>query len=179
MEEKSTKTQTPKKEPVLISKILKDDGTFPNNEKLPLVVYQQAFGPDVTASEIESVIHSNGWGNNWRNGVYSYHHYHSNAHEFLGVYSGSATVQFGGENGPKFDVKRGDAVVVPAGVAHKKISSSSDFALVGAYPPGQSPDMNYGKPGERPTVDESIRNTSLPTRDPAFGTEGPLMKEWK
>jgi len=165
--------------PEVISKLLKDDGTFPNNEKLPLIIYKNAFPSDVTASDIEAVIKKNGWGNNWRNGVYSYHHYHSSAHEFLGVYSGKGVVQFGGENGPKLEVEKGDAVVIPAGVAHKKISSSFGFALVGAYPPGQSPDMQYGKEGERPTADENIKKTALPKTDPIYGKDGPLIEHWK
>lgn len=163
----------------ILTEILKDDGIFPNNDKLPLLVYKQVFAADVKAADIEQVISKNDWGNNWRNGVYSYHHYHSVAHEFLGVYSGKGTVQFGGENGPKLEVERGDAVVIPAGVAHKKISSSGDFALVGAYPPGQSPDMNYGKPGERPQADGNIPKTPKPKTDPIFGAKGPLLEHWQ
>jgi len=34
-------------------------------------------------ASIETTLRANGWGNGWRNGVYSYHHYHSTAHEVL------------------------------------------------------------------------------------------------
>ena len=51
--------------------------------------------------------------------------------------------------------------------------------MVGAYPRGQSWDMMYGKPGERPGADETIRSVPLPTADPVLGIKGPLMQLWK
>jgi uncharacterized protein YjlB len=33
----------------------------------------------------------------------------------LAVYRGTATLQFGGEQGQKFDVKPGDIIVIPPG----------------------------------------------------------------
>ena len=72
----------------------------------------------------------------------------------------------------------GDVIIIPAGVAHKNLGSSGDFRCVGAYPPGQDWDMNYGKAGERPAADENIANVPLPVADPVFGFEGPLMKNW-
>lgn len=163
----------------IITVTLKDDGTFPNNENLPLIVYRQALvfgngGPEV----VEKIFARNGWGGSWRNGIYGYHHYHSTAHEVLGVYSGSCKVQLGGPEGRSFEIKKGDVVLIPAGVAHKNLGSSSDFRVVGAYPEGQSWDMNYGKPGERPAADENIAKVALPEMDPVFGKEGPVNEQW-
>ncbi len=106
------------------------------------------------------------------------HHYHSTAHEALGVYAGSARVQLGGESGPVFEIRAGDVVVIPAGVAHKRVASTAEFGVVGAYPDGQRPDMCYGSDGERPGTDENIRRVPAPRKDPVFGDEGPLLDVW-
>ncbi len=160
---------------------LRDDGTIPNNERLPLLFYRLAIQPssEVSAEAFEQLFAENGWTDGWRNGVYSYHHYHSTAHEVLGVYSGSATIQFGGENGIKQEVGAGDAVVIPAGVAHKNLGSSFGFGVVGAYPRGQQMDMCYGKKGERPRADENIARVPLPQSDPLGGERGSLLEQWK
>ena len=165
----------------VITQRLKDDGSFPNNGKLPLLIYQGALAlprrnPAVL---VEDLFESNGWNRSWRNGIYGFHHYHSTAHEVLGVYSGFAKVQLGGDNGIKQTVRCGDVVVVPAGVAHKNLGDGDNFRVVGAYPSGQSPDMCYGKTGERPQADGHIAGVSLPPMDPVYGSSGPLMVHWK
>ncbi len=164
----------------IVVKVLKDDGTFPNN-KLPLILYRQAIeisGADPAAA-VEKVFHENKWGNSWRNGIYPYHHYHSTAHEVLGIYAGKATVQLGGPEGITVELTAGDVVVIPAGVAHKRLDSDSKFACVGAYPPGQEWDMNYGKAGERPETDKNIAKVELPPTDPVSGKQGKLIETWK
>jgi len=169
------------KEPKVTSKILKGDKAFPNNEKLPLLIYQGAFEllQDDPASQIEAVFDSNVWGGIWRNGIYSYHHYHSNAHEVLACYSGSAYVQFGGPSGITVSFDPGDVVIIPAGVAHKNISASANFRTVGAYPHGQNNyDLRRGLPGERPKVDDHIARVPLPASDPVYGASGPMVLEW-
>ncbi|WP_250123845.1 cupin domain-containing protein [Chroococcidiopsis sp. CCMEE 29] len=65
------------------------------------------------------------------------HHYHSTAHEVLGISRGKAAVRLGGDaRGQTFEVRAGDVIIIPAGVAHKNLDSSSDFLVVGAYPLG-------------------------------------------
>lgn len=159
---------------------LTDDGTFPNNERLPALVYKSAIdlAPDAAARSFEETFRRNQWGGSWRNGIYSYHHYHSTAHEVLGVARGTARVQLGGPDGPAFEVEAGDVIVIPAGVAHKNLGSSKDFLVVGAYPEGQDFDMNYGKPEERPRADKNIEQTPLPKADPVYGDDGPLIQHW-
>ena len=76
------------------------------------------------------------------------------------------------------DLGPGDVVIIPAGVAHKNLGSTGDFGVVGAYPQRQIPDMNYGRPGERPRTDSNIRRIALPKADPVFGLAGPLMEKW-
>ena len=164
----------------IISELLIDDGTFPNNGKLLLLVYKNAIiiPSDHSAESIEQVFRDNGWGGSWRNGIHPYHHYHSTAHEVLGIYSGNVTVQLGGPNGITIEGQSGDVIIIPAGVAHKNLGSSSDFRCVGAYPPGQNWDMNYGKPGERPKADENIAKVPVPKTDPVYGIDGHLVKSW-
>lgn len=162
--------------------LLRDDGEIPNNDRLPLLVYKQAFSNEsggALADTIEETYYRNNWGGTWRWGVYDYHHYHSTAHEVLGCYRGRAEIQFGGEQGVTLSIEPGDAVVIPAGVGHKLIRSSMGFHVVGGYPEGQHHDMNTGRPGERPQADENISQVPLPAADPIAGKEGPLMEHWK
>jgi len=158
---------------------LEDDGTFPNS-RLPLLIYPAVVDPadPDPAAAFEQRFRANGWPGAWRNGIYGFHHYHSTAHEVLGICRGRARVQVGGDAGPVLDASAGDVVVIPAGVAHKNLGASGDFLVVGAYPKGQPWDMNDGRPGERPRTDANIRRTSLPKADPVLGSGGPLMELW-
>lgn len=170
-------------EPDIQLEHLTDDGVFPNNENLPVLIYKHAIAGDAAgggdlASAFEGMFREYGWGGTWRNGIYSYHHYHSTAHEVLGVARGTARVQLGGENGITVHVEAGDVLLLPAGVAHKNLGSDAEFLVVGAYPKGQSYDMNYGREGERPAADRNIAQTPLPDSDPVYGSDGPLIEHW-
>jgi uncharacterized protein YjlB len=160
--------------------LLRDTGVIPNS-RLPLLVYPRAFAlpEDDPASWVEQVFQSHGWGGAWRNGIYPYHHYHSTAHEVLGVYCGWATVQFGGEPGIVQRVEAGDGVMIPAGVAHKNLDASPGFAIVGAYPDGQKWDLCYGRMRERPAADHRIAQVPLPKADPIYGRPSPLRELWR
>ena len=160
--------------------LLPDDGRIPNNPTLPLLIYAGALLLPLKGSETvcERVFGANGWGSSWRNGIYTFHHYHSTAHEVLAVARGTARVQFGGENGPLVDVQPGDVVVIPAGVGHKNLGSSLDLLVVGAYPAGQTWDLCRGGPGERPWAPENIASVPLPETDPIYGRQGPLLTHW-
>ncbi len=158
-----------------------NDGMFPNN-KLPLLLYRQAVDPGLSslASVIESHLARNGWADSWRNGVYPFPHYHSTAHEVLVVYSGRATIEFGGPvNGAAVDVVAGDGVVIPAGVAHQRLDSSADFAVLGAYPDGQQWNLLRGEPGQLRVALENIAAVAQPQADPFYGADGPLPRCWK
>ncbi len=164
--------------------LLTDDGTFPNNPTLRVILYRDVIDfQDVPRGEppaaVERVFQAHGWNGVWRNGIFAYHHYHATAHEVLGVASGAVTVQLGGEEGPILELAAGDVVILPAGVAHRNVDSSDDYVIVGAYPPGQIWDVNTGGDDERPRVDESIAAVPLPTTDPVYGAEGPLVSLWR
>lgn len=153
-----------------------DDGKIPNNPTLPVIIYSGVF--ETNPEEIESVFNRNNWTNSWTDGIFDYHHYHSSTHEVLGVKSGSAKIQLGGETGQTFEMSIGDVVLLPAGTGHKKISASDDFQVVGAYPNGAEPDIKTGGQDERPDVLEAILDAPLPDSDPVFGKEGPAMNNW-
>jgi uncharacterized protein YjlB len=159
---------------------LEEDGPFPNNARVPLLLYQGILQlpSNEPARIFEDLFRHNGWHGAWRNGIYGYHHYHSTAHEVLGVYSGTATVQLGGPNGITVSLQPGDVVIIPAGVAHKNLGSSPDFGVVGAYPAGQEWDMQYGRPGERPHTDQKVARVPVPSTDPIYGPSGPLTEHW-
>src|SRR4051812_40962438 len=105
-----------------IEYILKDNGVFPNSA-LPVLHYKQILNLPVIfpAAAIRALFKKNGWTNNWKKGIYTYHHYHSITHEVLGVVKGKTILQLGGDDGIKIVIEKGDVVVVPAGVAHKNL----------------------------------------------------------
>ncbi|MFA9461902.1 hypothetical protein [Thiohalorhabdus methylotrophus] len=163
--------------PDVIARRLCDDGIYPNNPALPLLVYRSAFAagdPD----GIERVFATNGWPPAWRFGVFGYHHYHGTAHEVLGCFTGSARIQFGGPEGPALEAEAGDVVILPAGTAHKCLEARDGFRCVGAYPTGQDPDMNTGRPGEHEAALERIAGVPVPAADPAYGEGGPMRSQW-
>jgi len=160
--------------------LFQDDGRIPNDPTLPLLVYLQALdGTELDPSRRKELLAENGWGGAWVDGVFPYHHYHSNAHEVLCVVGGSANLTFGGPEGETVRVVAGDEVVIPAGVRHCNEGSDGGFSVVGAYPRGQeSYDLRTGEENERPEVLENIRNVPLPESDPLFGEKGPLLERW-
>jgi uncharacterized protein YjlB len=166
---------------VHVEALLLPAGTrFPRHPRLSPLLYRGAFKtrmPDEGAQAIERVFHQNGWRNGWRDTVFDYDHYHSNAHEVLGCYRGSAELQLGGEGGPVCTLSAGDVLLLPAGTAHKKVSARDDFAVVGCYAEGRDYDLLRGENDqERQGAAERIRALPLPEKDPLFGAGGPLMR---
>ena len=155
-----------------------DDGTVPNNS-LPLVVYRGVLpdGGD-RAAFCEALFARNLWPDPWRNGIYSYHHYHSTAHEVLGIARGHARVRLGGENGQSVELRAGDVVVIPAGVAHRREAASGDLLVIGAYPRGQHPDICMAEPARHDRAAATIAAVPLPATDPVTGEAAPLLECW-
>lgn len=161
--------------------ILPPNSGFPNNKNLAVLRYKNAVVvPAENPSEaIKQLFEQNGWTNTWTDGLYNYQHYHSTAHEIIVVTAGTAMVLLGGEDGNIQHLDKGDALLIPAGVAHKNVGASPDFECVGAYPQGQNFDMMYGNKEERDQAEENIKNVGMPSADPLFGNDGPLLKHWK
>ena len=161
--------------------LIKVNKNFPNSD-LPVIIYQRIFilpkQKNKAAEIVQRIFLKNGWSNSWRNGIYDFHHYHSNTHECMAVCSGTAEVLLGGPGRKKIKLKTGDVVILPAGTAHKCMSHSSDFFCVGAYPQGKQYDMNYGTPEELLRAKKRIAKTRIPAKDPALSTEGFLKMFW-
>ena len=152
------------------------------NSKLPVVVFKHVT-PSKDAMQVANFIqtkfYDNGWRNSWRNGLYTFHHYHSNTHEALGIYRGWVEVQLGGPGGDLVKLEQGDVAIIPAGVAHKNVNQSDDFSILGAYPNSLSPNMRYGKGREVSSATKEINNVQLPPADPFYGVDGKLLVLWK
>jgi uncharacterized protein YjlB len=131
------------------------------------------------AAECEALFASHGWLGAWRDGIFSFHHFHSTAHEALGIVAGSAAVVLGGPGGRRFEVRSGDVLVLPAGTGHCNLGSSADLLVVGAYPDGMRWDIRRGDPAEHDEVLANIRAVPLPRADPVDGPDGTLTELWK
>jgi len=154
---------------------LDDRGDIPNNPDLPVIVYEGVFRDQL---DMEPQFEQHNWTGIWTGDIYDYHHYHTNTHEVLGVKAGSATVLVGGDDGQRLELRAGDVVVFPAGTGHKKLDSSQDFEVVGAYPDGRTPDLKEKDPGKRAQAVNQIQNVPVPNTDPVYGEDGPLLHKW-
>jgi uncharacterized protein YjlB len=154
------------------------DGWVPNNRHLPALHYRNAVRAAVGdgAAAFERLFSRNGWRPQWRNGIYPFHHYHSTAHEVLGIAAGSACVQLGGPHGAAVAVTAGDCVLLPAGTGHCLLEASTDLLVVGAYPPGQNWDLR--RDALSSTEHGNMAALPIPTSDPVGGPSGALSTLW-
>ena len=109
---------------------------IPNHPHFAVLVYRGVAGAG-DAGAARALLAGHGWGGSWVDGVFDFHHFHSNAHEVLAVVAGSATLELGGPQGEAFDVSAGDVLVLPAGTGHRRAAAARGFTVVGAYPAGQ------------------------------------------
>lgn len=147
---------------------------IPNHPAWPALVYHKVVTTDQAA--IERRFSANGWPPRWRDGIFDYHHFHSAGHEALAVAAGRARVRIGGPEGQDVEIEAGDVLVLPAGTGHCRVEASADLLVVGAYPPGQSGDIQRG-----PASDEMrarIKALPRPDDDPVDGVDGPLLRAW-
>jgi uncharacterized protein YjlB len=156
---------------------LKPNGWVPNNI-LPVLIYRNAVAPTQPdlASEMERLFTANRWPPQWRNGIYPFHHFHSTAHEVLGIAAGRVNVVLGGEGGQPVTAKAGDILVLPAGTGHCRVSASDDLLVIGAYPEDQHWDIC--RTALSPEALERMKHVRYPASDPVTGRAGPLPRLW-
>ncbi|MBV9735913.1 MAG: cupin [Acidisphaera sp.] len=156
--------------------VFADDGGIPNSQ-LPLLLYRGALPGDAAA--IEHAFAANGWTGAWRDGIYPFHHFHSTAHEVLGIAAGSVQAALGGPRGTTLRLQAGDVVVIPAGVGHRNLGDDGRLLVVGAYPGGAAWDVRRGDPAEHAEVLRNIAAVALPDADPLGGPQGALPRLWR
>jgi uncharacterized protein YjlB len=160
--------------------LLQGDGLVPNNPQLAVLHYQAVFelSSGDLASQYEALFARYRWPPAWRSGIYGFDHFHSTAHEVLGIYCGEVTVRLGGEAGVDVVLRAGDVAVLPAGVAHKQLRCCCALGVVGAYPCGQVPDACRPDAGRFDARVAAVSAVALPSADPVYGAAGPLLTLW-
>lgn len=156
-----------------------DDGVTPNS-RLPVLIYKNVLAETTEdfASSLESIFQQNNWTENWRDIVLDKDHYHSTTHEVLGISKGSVNLQLGGARGKKILASAGDVLILPAGVAHRSLNNELHYEVIGGYPEGRPWDMIYCEPEKYVEAKIVIDRLPLPTTDPIFGVNGPLLDFW-
>jgi uncharacterized protein YjlB len=155
------------------------DGEIPNSH-LPLLVARDALPTDArTAAKARRLIENAGWTGTWTYTVFPFWHFHTAGHEVLACISGEALIGFGGDGGPRIWMRVGDAVLIPAGVGHRRFEGGDGFQVCGGYPPGQSGEIV--RPGElnADAIREALGRLSLPTTDPLTGERDGLLVYWR
>jgi len=150
--------------------VLGPNGWVPNNPSIAVRIHRglrMADGRMPDAPAFERMFDAHGWPPDWRGGVYDYHHYHSTAHEVLGVYAGRAQLELGGPDGHAVMIEAGDALLLPAGTGHRCIEADDAFRVVGAYPVGQDWDLQREAPDA--AMRARLHALPAPARDPVDG----------
>jgi uncharacterized protein YjlB len=159
-----------------------DDGSIPNNPRLPFLVYRGGIdlsGTPHPENVIEKTFARHGWGDMWRNGIFPYVHYHSMIHEAMGIARGRAKVRFGGADGKVIDLIAGDVAVLPAGTGHQCLWAAPELLVIGAYPKTGTYNLSRGSKAEHAKALKSIPKVPLPASDPVHGENGPLTRLWQ
>ena len=152
--------------------ILGPTTSIPNSE-LPLLIMCGAIPADEAASEkVERRFARHGWQGTWTYTVFDYWHFHVEGHEVLACVSGEASIGFGGDEadgGVVVPMTPGDAVIVPAGVGHKRIEATKDFQVVGGYPPAQNGSVVRADSMDVGKARQKTSGISDPRTDPGDG----------
>jgi uncharacterized protein YjlB len=151
-----------------------DKGSDVPNSTLPVLIYRGVLAPERSgkAEIFRRTFKKNGWVGVWTDTIYDYTHFHSNAHEVLGIAEGKVSVKLGGEGGRVCRLKAGDMLVLPAGTGHKRVGPDDGLRVIGAYPKGQA-DFKMKRKGR------AVPKVPPPETDPFYGENGPVTLAWK
>mgnify|MGYP003628062268 FL=1 len=155
-----------------------DETTGYPNSPLPVLIYRQVLdtgSAEERAESFEAMFKRHGWPPAWRYHLYDFDHFHSTAHEALGIFRGQARARLGGPNGQETVLNEGDVLVLPAGMGHASVEADEDFCMVGAYPPGQEPEIERGDPTQLEAAQARVADVALPEYSPVGG---PLAALW-
>jgi len=143
------------------------------NSRLPVLLYRAVLPPHTAdkANAFCKNFRAAGWSGVWTDTIYDYTHFHSNAHEVLGIAEGKVTLRLGGAEGSLVRLKAGDMLVLPAGVGHRRVGGDHGLKVIGAYPRGQS-HFDMKREGH------TMPRVRLPLTDPFYGADGPLIRSW-
>src|SRR5581483_9326809 len=85
------------------------------NSILPVLVYRGVLAAHAgeKAKLFRERFKDNGWSGVWTDTIYDYTHFHSNAHEVLGIAEGRVSLKLGGEDGSLVRLKAGDMLILP------------------------------------------------------------------
>lgn len=167
--------------PRVLKILLGPRGEVPNNPHLPVLVYRELVENRFSKKDnvFESHFRESGWRGVWRDTIYSFCHFHSNAHEALGIARGSVKIELGGEGGRIIMLKAGDMILLPAGTGHKRKAATKNLIIVGCYPKGQER-YNMCREGHmHREMKRKISKVPVPRTDPFYGKAGPLIQYWK
>ena len=146
------------------------------NSSLPLIVAPGAV-PAPSAREVHALLTRNGWQGAWTYTIYDFWHFHVTGYEVLVCIAGTARIGFGGPLGAAILMTPGDVVIVLAGVGHRRLSATEDFAVVGAYPPGQ--DGTVTRAGQTDlAAAEAVGRLPVPRIDPLSGERPGRLAVW-
>jgi uncharacterized protein YjlB len=111
------------------------------NSILPVLIYRSCLTTSLTPLSVCSTIEPNAWQKGGIFKHYGAHHYHSVTHECYAVFKGGSKLLLGRgpldaatEHDLVVEVEAGDAIVLPAGVAHCSLESWGEYEYVGLYP---------------------------------------------
>ena len=156
-----------------------DGATGYPNAALPVLIYRHVVDTsdaEKRADAFERLFQRHHWLPAWRYHLYDFDHFHSTAHEALGIFRGQALARLGGPNGRTLMLYPGDVLVLPAGVGHASLTADDDFCMVGAYPPNQQPEIELGGPARLGEAQNRAARVAIPEFSPVGG---PLSDLWQ
>ena len=179
--EEQRMSSNPKDSSRVIAHLVAASGSVPNHPRWPLLVYPGVValaGAD-PAHAFEELFDRNGWPAAWRNGIYPFHHFHCDAHEALGVYSGEVTAQFGGDDGHRDHraARRRDRAARGHGAQEALVARhAGDRRRLSGRPESRHVHAALRTLKRHAAA---IARVPLPPRDPVYGEDGPLFSHWK